>query len=241
MNSGAQADIAARVVEKAKEFGASLAGIASVASLKASPSYDLYGTSPYYEGCDSIEWPEDAKSVLVLALSHEASRPELDWWSQIPGRTLGNCQLMSLAKNLAQWIGPELGINARLVVYHIEKGGVFLKDSATLAGLGVIGKNNLLITPEFGPRVRLRALFLDADLEPTGPAAFNPCAGCDMPCRTACPQEAFRDGSYTLSLCNEEMRENDMNSVMVENWVNDSLGRVLKYCRACEFACPVAL
>ncbi|OQY17766.1 MAG: hypothetical protein B6I35_14105 [Anaerolineaceae bacterium 4572_32.2] len=228
------------IIAKADELGASLAGIASIASLKASPSYDVCGKPPYYEGYGSIEWPKDAKSVLVLALSHEASKPELDWWSHMPGATLGNRQLMNLASNMAQWINQELDINAHLVVYHIEAGGIFLKDSAALAGLGVIGKNNLLITPELGPRVRLRALFLDADLEPTGPTAFNPCEGCDMPCRRACPQEAFRDGSYNLPFCNEQMAKNEVNSVVVENWVNDSPGRVIKYCRACELACPVA-
>ncbi len=241
MNSRDRIDIAARIVDKAKAFGASLAGIASVASLKASPSYDVYAELLSRRGRPAVEWPEDAKSVLVLALAHEASKPELDWWCRIPGATRGNYQLMSMAKNLAQWIRQELDVNAHPVVYHIEKGGIFLKDAAALAGLGIIGKNNLLITPEFGARVRLRALFLDADLEPTGPTDFDPCAGCDMPCTRACPREAFRDDSYSLSFCNEQMRKDDMNSVVVENWVNDSPGRVIKYCRACELACPVAL
>jgi epoxyqueuosine reductase len=107
--------------------------------------------------------------------------------------------------------------------------------------LGVIGKNNLLITPEFGPRVRLRALFLDVALEPTGPADFDPCAGCDMPCRRACPQKAFRGGSYSRDLCDMQMGEDETNEVIIENWGNDdSPSTVRKYCRACELACPVA-
>jgi epoxyqueuosine reductase len=39
----------------------------------------------------------------------------------------------------------------RPLPYKVEEGGMFLKDAATLAGLGIIGKNNLLITPEFEP------------------------------------------------------------------------------------------
>ena len=53
-----------------------------------------------------------------------------------------------------------------------------------------MSKNNLLITPEFGPRVCLRDLLLNVDLEPTGPIDFTPCEACNMPCRRVCPQEA---------------------------------------------------
>jgi len=137
----------------------------------------------------------------------------------------------------------------RPLPYKVEEGGVFLKDAATLAGLGIIGKNNLLITPEFGPRVRFKALFLDVDLEPTGPIDFTPstgsgqapCEGCDMPCRRVCPQEAFRNGSYSRALCDIQMGEDVANEVIVEKSENDdSLSNYRKYCRACELTCPVA-
>ena len=43
------------------------------------------------------------------------------------------------------------------------------KLSAHLAGLGWIGKNTLLITPEYGPRVRLVSILTDAPLAPGKP------------------------------------------------------------------------
>jgi len=42
------------------------------------------------------------------------------------------------------------------------------KLAAHLAGLGWIGKNCLLITPDHGPRVRWVTVLTDAPLEPTG-------------------------------------------------------------------------
>ncbi len=234
-------DITTQIIEKAKDFGASLAGIASVAALKNSPSYEVYDKSPYYEGYEGVVWPAQAKSVLVLALLHDPSEPELDWWDYQPGRTRGNRRLISIANALKEWLGEDLDINAQPLPYRVEQGGILLKDAAVLAGLGVIGKNNLVITPQFGPRVRLRALFLDVDLEPTGPIEFEPCKGCDMPCRRACPQKAFRSGSYSRALCDIEMGKAEANEVIVENWKDDgSPDRVRKYCRACELACPVA-
>ncbi len=42
-------EIEKTIVEKAKELGASLAGIATVDDLKASPSYEAYDKRPFYE------------------------------------------------------------------------------------------------------------------------------------------------------------------------------------------------
>ena len=68
----------------------------------------------------------------------------------------------------------------RPLPYRVEHGGTLFKDAAALAGLGTIGKNSLVITPEYGPHVRFKALFLDVDLEPTGPIDFTPCKSCDI-------------------------------------------------------------
>jgi len=47
-----------------------------------------------------------------------------------------------------------VGINACPLPYRVEQGGILLKDAAVLAGLGVTGKNNLVITPQLaGPCV----------------------------------------------------------------------------------------
>ncbi|MFQ5875915.1 MAG: epoxyqueuosine reductase, partial [Dehalococcoidia bacterium] len=117
------------LIEKAKEVGASLAGIASVAQLKNSPSYAIYDKSPYYDGYEGVVWPTEARSVLVLALLHRPSEPELDWWDYKPGRTPGNRQLMKMAKNLKQWLHEEFSINAWPLPYRVEQGGILLKDA----------------------------------------------------------------------------------------------------------------
>jgi epoxyqueuosine reductase len=100
MDSPTQSDMSARIIEKAKSLGASLAGIASIAPLKSSPSYEIYDKAPYYEGYEKVEWPLEAKSVLVLALAHDPSEPELDYWDCKPCRTSGNRQLASVAESL---------------------------------------------------------------------------------------------------------------------------------------------
>jgi epoxyqueuosine reductase len=242
-----------KIVQKAKELGASLAGIASVADLKASKSCEVYARSPFYEEYDrespnyfkfkGFDWRKEHKSVLVWVLVHPASKPVLDWWSmKVPGFTPGNRVLRMQSKKLRIWLGEELGINALSLPYQIEFGGAFLKDSAALAGLGVIGKHNLLVTPEFGTRVRLRGIFMEAELEPTGPTDFDPCNGCDMPCHQSCPREAFRSGVFERALCK---LENDKREADVEILDGSIMGieepsEVTKPCRYCELACPIA-
>jgi len=230
------------IIEKAKENGASLAGIASVAALKASPSYAAYDKNPFYPEYKGMEWDEKYKSVLVWALVHPASEPILDWWSmKVPGFTPGNRVLRAQSKQLRIWLDEKLGIKGLSLPYQIEYGGVFLKDSAVLAGLGVFGKNNLLITPEYGPRVRLRGIFMEAELKPTGPVDIDPCKDCDRPCHHSCPQDAFRSGKYERAFCKEEQDERDANFEVLDGAIMgiEEPSDVIKYCRNCELSCPV--
>lgn len=64
-------EVSDNIIDKADFFGASLAGIASVAELLASPSHKVDV---------KVDWSSQAKSVIVLALAHKEEEAELDWW-----------------------------------------------------------------------------------------------------------------------------------------------------------------
>ena len=68
----------ATIVEKARGFGASAAGIARVADLKAAPSYAAYEEDPYDPAHAGVEWRDEHRSVLVWALAHPATIAS-DW------------------------------------------------------------------------------------------------------------------------------------------------------------------
>lgn len=244
-------EIETRIVEKALNLGASLAGIAVIEDLKNSPSFEAYANKPFYEAYEpdhpnyfkfkGFDWHEGHKSVLVWALEHPESEPALDWWSmKVPGFTPGNRIMRRQSKQLRIWLQEEMGIEALSLPYQIEFGGTLLKDSAVLAGLGVFGKHNLLVTPQFGSRVRLRGIFMQADLEPTGPLDFNPCDGCGMPCHAVCPREAFRSGTFDRALCKLENDKRDADWEMLPGEIMgiEEESAVVKPCRYCELACP---
>jgi epoxyqueuosine reductase len=273
-------DTGAQIIGKAKELGATLAGIASVDLLKKSPSHEIvgkYGTridgvdsyEGMIEGFTEIQWRAKTKSALVIAVSHPQDERELDWTNR-SGNTPGNRILQRINRELAAWIGEAFGIKTYKLSYWVEKGGIYLKDTAVLAGLGCIGRNNMLVTPELGPRVRLRGMLLEAELTPTGLITFDPCEGCEEFCRKACPQNAFdrmvhspaetgihalpgRDGSFSRARCTIQMDKDVQDSDMAvgEGFLTglDKSGAVtagvshideyIKWCRRCEFACPV--
>lgn len=224
--------IARRIITRAKTFGASLAGMVSITALERAPSYDTCGLIPRLPG---------AGSLLVLALLHKHSQPELDWWDDRKGGTPGNRRMEATALSLARWLGHELGVKAHMLPYHVERGGVFLKDAAVLAGLGIIGRNNLLVTPDYGPRIRLRAMLVEVEVDPPETLDFDPCPRCCMPCTRACPREAFARGSYHRPACAAQMKDDEANRVSVIGTDGDLAQRLcVPYCRACELACPVA-
>lgn len=213
------------ILREASGSGAFLAGIVSSAALR--PTFAHGQPEPLRE----------PGSLLVLALGHPESQPELDWWDDRPGGSPGNRILEEKGRGLIPWLRKEMGVEGELLPYNPERGGVLLKDAAVLAGLGTIGANNLLITPEYGPRVRLRALLLRENLESTGPIGFSPCEGCDTPCRKACPQAAFRDGVYNRTRCMKQMKADETNKALSRR--QERPVRVIRYCRACETACPI--
>lgn len=261
--------IRTELIQTAREFGADLAGIANVSELKNGPSEQLFpvmkdhARDKYAEiittGLEhgKVKWNEEEKCILIFALAHPEDRPEMDWWyGEI--NPPGNKLLMEISSKIRNYLKermPEVSVYSK--PYHVEKGGIYLKDAAVAAGLGCIGKNNLLVTPEFGPRVRLRAVGLSLDLPSTGPVEFDPCRNCGAPCRQMCPRNAFekevytaeetgihslpgRDGFYYRESCNYEMLDNEETAPLekAEEYGAESLP-VIRYCRACELNCVV--
>jgi len=79
-------------------------------------------------------------------------------------------------------------------------GKVSLRIIGVAAGLGELGHSKLLLTPQFGPRQRVFAVFTDAELEPTPLFTGEICDGC-LACVTECEAEAIgnsRDVTFTI-------------------------------------------
>jgi epoxyqueuosine reductase QueG len=70
------------------------------------------------------------------------------------------------------------------------------KIAATSAGLGWIGRNGLLINPEYGPRLSLATVLTDAPLKADKPIKESLCGDCKL-CVQYCPSEAITGSEWS--------------------------------------------
>ena len=73
---------------------------------------------------------------------------------------------------------------------------------AIQAGLGQYGRHGLLITPEFGPRVRIAKIFTDLPLIPDQPIDFGVTETCNIcrRCSDGCPVKAIPDDAPKIEI-----------------------------------------
>lgn len=74
---------------------------------------------------------------------------------------------------------------------------------AILAGLGRPSRLGVLVHPEFGPWMALRAaIAVPTELHAPRPAdGFDPCPTCPAPCATACPAAAVSPAGWDVARC----------------------------------------
>ena len=110
------------------------------------------------------------------------------------------------------------------------------KTLATLSGLGWIGKSTLLVTPTFGPRVRLGTLLTDMPLHVNTPIVRNQCGDCRA-CVDACPVGAIKGNPWAQTTPRHDLL--DLSRCYDYLWSEKAtLGR-RQTCGVCLKTCPV--
>ncbi len=78
--------------------------------------------------------------------------------------------------------------------------------AAVACGLGEIGKNGLLLTPEFGSRQRFHMILTDAEIEPSPLFEGKICDGCGK-CANSCPLGAIDvNNTVEIDVCGKKMQ-----------------------------------
>ncbi len=193
---------AQEVKRSARELGADLVGIAS--------AEDFGEASP---GCRPKDLFNMANSVIVMAkrIPFAAATPypsigAMEFGEYIPENFLNEaCYRLSLYLEDSGYLSGATPAGRDITNFRVEEEGrepkIFLQGSfdlrlaAVKAGVGEIGANNCLITPKYGSRVRLGAVFTEARLEPDTPNQYGSvpefCRECGFRCVEACPANAL--------------------------------------------------
>lgn len=167
-----------------------------------------------------LEIPADVseKFTLAIVIAARVSPGVLDTLVDGPNllyyhhyRQL-NFRLDRGAAKLAQEI-ERIGYTAlaipasQIVEWATMRGHVSHKEMAYLAGLGWQGRNNLLITKQWGAQVRLATVLTNLPLDPAQPVTAD-CGSCRR-CLSACPAGAIREepGDFDHKACYQQLKQ----------------------------------
>ena len=113
------------------------------------------------------------------------------------------------------------------------------KMVATRAGLGWIGKSDLLITRKFGPRLRLASILVDYPIPNAGiPIEENLCGRCET-CVRACPAQAMTGRGWRAGMDRGELYDAFKCRKQCRELSHNLLGEAISLCGICVSVCPV--
>ncbi len=202
---------AAEIKAKARELGADLVGIANGAELDAHPPDPANPKRP----SDITELDSGRVIVLARRLNHGVARI-LPWGDRHKyyNDELTLTMLEETSLELVLWL-EDCGYPAVIVPpTHVDpwryKGDpaehqttlLSLPHAAVEAGLGTLGLNLQLLTPEFGPRVLLTAVLVTVDVECDNRTEKSLCLGPECGrCLQTCPGDTVRHWDRDWEAC----------------------------------------
>ncbi len=178
-----------------------------------------------------------ARSVVAVALSYHAGDAAVPEGAGVVARYARGRDYHRVMKKKLAALGEEIAARdpeARTLA-SADVAPVMEKVWAQRAGLGWIGKNGCLITPEFGSWVVLGTVLVDRELEPDAPhpERCGRCQACLPACPTgAIPEPGFVDARRCVSFWTIE-RRGEIPPEMAEK-----LGGWIFGCDDCQTVCP---
>ena len=198
-----EAEHVAKIKNLSHQWGGSLFGVADLRSFKREeillppPLIDQlsFGISIGYHLSDAIlEGIENQPTPLYF---HHYQR------ANILLDTIG-LTVTSMIQDLGYHAMPIPA--SQLVDWKNQRGHLSHKHVARAAGLGWIGRNNLLVNEKFGSRIRLVTILTELPLTADSPSSGN-CGSCRA-CLSVCPAGAIADRQEDFNhlRCYEQLR-----------------------------------
>jgi len=244
------------VLEEARALGFHRVGIAPAGPSLTHAAYEawlaagmhggmLYLADPLHRDsrADVTALLEGARAVVVVALAHDPSLVPAERLARPAGQVARYARghdyhavmkprLRELAARVSRHAGRQVAARP-----CVDTAPVLERELAARAGLGFVGKNNMLIAPGLGSYFMLGELLLDVELEPSAaePPA-NRCGECRA-CLDACPTGAFA-GPMSLDArrCISYLTIENRGAIPRE--LRAAIGTRVFGCDVCQEVCP---
>jgi epoxyqueuosine reductase QueG len=197
------------VKRRAKELGADLCGIASAATLNAFPPDPRWPQtperiSPYVKSVVVI-----VQRIPVGAFRCKTNVP-VQYLDMLVLRRMDRIAL-KLAQELERLGHPTFTLAAQETVWDMKRasyGQLSTRHLGVEAGLGTLGLEVNILTPEFGPRLYLTGILTELELDPDQRMEEQVCIGesCSR-CLHSCPPDAVRQWGLDKAACATEAQE----------------------------------
>ncbi|MFQ6074091.1 MAG: reductive dehalogenase [Candidatus Bathyarchaeia archaeon] len=175
-----------RIKDAGRFYGADLVGIARL--------NEFWVYSHFYNRStgqnDPIRLPEQCRFAVVMAIEMDYDKFATSDIEASAATGLGYSKMAFVSSLLAQFI-RNLGYQA----LPCGNDTALSIPLAIDAGLGELGRSGLLITPQFGPRVRLCKVLTDLPMKPDKPIDFGVREFCERckKCLESCPVQAISE------------------------------------------------
>jgi epoxyqueuosine reductase len=249
-------ELASKTKEYARQLGFTLAGITTPDPL---PHFDVYrdwietgrhGQMAYLAMERAMQYRADprmilpeCRSILVLGIPYSNPQAVLPLNGQSPhGRVAAyawgedyHVALPPRLEAIVHFIEEQVGhpIPNR---WYTDTGPILERDLAQRAGLGWIGKNTCLISPQQGSYFLLAEILLGIDLPPDAPITTDHCGSCTR-CIEACPTDCILpdrtlDARRCISYLTIENKE------QIPLGLRPLTGEWVFGCDICQVVCP---
>ena len=198
----------------------------------------LYG----FTDTSYCSWKESYRSALVFAVPYGGQLTADDYTEEKfeQGIQAAKGRLETVVAEIEEvlrkhqakyWIPPVAQEN------ETELRALFsFKTAAARAGIGWFGKNDVIITERYGPRVRLSAILIDETFTYGQPVTAGRCPENCTRCVDICPCKALKNQQWSVEKDRSEMIDyqkcNRMRSAFIKK-----LGRK-NACGLCLVVCP---
>jgi epoxyqueuosine reductase len=242
----------ARIKTKAREFGFDACGIAAVGDHPELKFFSTWLERGYAASMDYLERSADfrsdvraafpsARTVIMTATLYNTERPSTA--PDVPGvakiaryargedyHAIVGARLEALLKWMYD-VSPE----PFQACPYVDTGPIQERVYARHAGLGWIGKNTCVISPEIGSFVFLGEIICSLPLE-SDPPAVDQCGTCTL-CIDACPTRAIVDaGVLDANRCISYLTIEHRGEIAAP--LRSAMGSHIFGCDICQEVCP---